>query len=318
MCEAGALGDLPAQVDGEAAPERTGVGVPEHGGFVVVRVGVERGAEFGVVLGRGWVPQRQGRPVGGAVVDGAEAGGGEGGEDAGVGGDVFGGAFAAAESGGDQVVGVAAVGLGAGGAAGGAAVVAADEEVSGGQVGESRWWRMRRSRRCAVWTVGAVAVEADRGGAGDGGALQVDQVGSRRCGGSGLGCGRSRRTRPPSARQGEGGRVQARHGGGVSHVHFTSRRGGARGRGRCAGAVAGTGQWPVMVRREPSRLRRPMVMAAEAKPSQEGQTRAGAGWCWVMMGVLPVRWSGRGWAVRAAETWRLRPPGGPVSVALAR
>ena len=48
--EAGALGDLPAEVDGEAPPERPGVGVPEHGGFVVVRVRVERGAECGVVL----------------------------------------------------------------------------------------------------------------------------------------------------------------------------------------------------------------------------------------------------------------------------
>lgn len=52
-----------------------------------------------------------------------------------MGGDVFGGAFAAAESRGDQVVGVAAVGLRTGRAAGCPAVVAADEEVSGGQVG---------------------------------------------------------------------------------------------------------------------------------------------------------------------------------------
>src|SRR4051812_43136113 len=33
--EAGALGDLPAQVDREAPPQRTGVRVPEHGRFVV-------------------------------------------------------------------------------------------------------------------------------------------------------------------------------------------------------------------------------------------------------------------------------------------
>lgn len=48
--EAGALGDFPAQVDGEAPPQRTGVRVPEHGRFVVVGVRVERGAEGGVVL----------------------------------------------------------------------------------------------------------------------------------------------------------------------------------------------------------------------------------------------------------------------------
>lgn len=50
LCEAGALGDLAAQVGREAAPEGTGVGVPEDGGFVVVGVGVERGAECFVVL----------------------------------------------------------------------------------------------------------------------------------------------------------------------------------------------------------------------------------------------------------------------------
>jgi hypothetical protein len=39
--EAGALGDLPAEVDGEAPPEVPGVGVPEDGRFVVVPVRVE-------------------------------------------------------------------------------------------------------------------------------------------------------------------------------------------------------------------------------------------------------------------------------------
>jgi hypothetical protein len=68
-------------------------------------------------------------------VDGAEAGGGEGGEDARVRRDRLRGALAAAQSGGDQVEGVAAVGLGAGGAPGGAAVAAADQEVTGGEVG---------------------------------------------------------------------------------------------------------------------------------------------------------------------------------------
>jgi hypothetical protein len=93
--EACPLGDLSAQVGGEAAPEGTGVGVPEDGGFVVVGVRVEWGAESLVVLGVVGAAAA-GAAVGAAVVDGAEAGCGEGGEDAGVGGDVFGGALAAA------------------------------------------------------------------------------------------------------------------------------------------------------------------------------------------------------------------------------
>jgi hypothetical protein len=100
-------------------------------------------------------------------VDGAEAGGGEGGEDAGVVGDVVGGALAAAESGGDQVEGVAAVGLGAGRAAGGAAVVAADEEMAGGQpVGGHPVQDGADLARGGVEGVfRAVAVETDRVGA---------------------------------------------------------------------------------------------------------------------------------------------------------
>ncbi|GAA2084624.1 hypothetical protein GCM10009801_45910 [Streptomyces albiaxialis] len=90
----GVVGDFAAEVDGEAAPEHACVGVPEHRGFVVVAVGVEWGAEGGVV---GGVAGAAAAGAGaGAVVDWAEAGGGEGGEDAGVGGDLFRGAFAAA------------------------------------------------------------------------------------------------------------------------------------------------------------------------------------------------------------------------------
>jgi hypothetical protein len=164
--EACALGDLPAQVGGETTPEGTGVGVPEDGGFVVVGVRVEWGAESLVVLVVVGAAAA-GAAVGAAVVDRAEAGGGEGGEDAGVGGYVFGGALAAAQAGGDQVEGVAAVDLGAGRAAGGAAVVAADEELAG-----------RERRRAEVVedgadlagrgvdvVFGAVAVEADGVGA---------------------------------------------------------------------------------------------------------------------------------------------------------
>jgi hypothetical protein len=52
-----------------------------------------------------------------------------------VDGDVFGDALAAAQAGGDQVEGIAAVDLSAGRAPGGAAVVAADEELAGREAG---------------------------------------------------------------------------------------------------------------------------------------------------------------------------------------
>src|SRR5690606_13492185 len=106
----------------------------QHGRFVVVGLRVEGRSQGGVAF---LVPDAATAvtAAGGAVVDRAEAGGGEGGEDARVRGDLFGCALAAAQSGGDQVEGVAAVGLGAGRAPGGAAVVAADEKLTGGQVG---------------------------------------------------------------------------------------------------------------------------------------------------------------------------------------
>jgi hypothetical protein len=165
--QAGALGNLPAQVGREAAPELSGVRVPEDRRLVVVGVRVERGAEGVVVLAvrdaAAAGADRSGR-AGGAVVDQAEAGGGEGGEDARMRGDPFGQALAAAQSGGDQVEGVAAVDLGAGRAAGGAAVVAADEEVAGGQVGRVEVLQdaadLAGGRVDGV--LGAVAVEADR------------------------------------------------------------------------------------------------------------------------------------------------------------
>jgi hypothetical protein len=65
-----------------------------------------------------------GVPVDGAGVHLAEGGSGEGGEDGRVAGDGVGDAFAADQAGADDVVGVAAVGLGAGGADGVAAVAA--------------------------------------------------------------------------------------------------------------------------------------------------------------------------------------------------
>ncbi len=68
-----------------------------------------------------------------AGVHGAEGGGGEGGEHARVRGDGVGDAFAAGQPGADELVGVAAVGLGAGRADRGAAVPARDVEHLVGQ-----------------------------------------------------------------------------------------------------------------------------------------------------------------------------------------
>ncbi len=92
--EPGGLGDLSTKVGGEACPQGRGVRVPQDRARVVVVLGVERGAEqpVGVV-----VPGTAVAVAGvGLVVDGAEAGGGEGGEDAGVGGDAGGDGLAAA------------------------------------------------------------------------------------------------------------------------------------------------------------------------------------------------------------------------------
>ncbi len=79
--ETGALGDLAAEVDREATPEGPCVRVPEDGRFVVVGVGSEwrpQGRVVVVVVGAA----AAGSAARGAVVDGAEAGCGEGGEDA--------------------------------------------------------------------------------------------------------------------------------------------------------------------------------------------------------------------------------------------
>jgi hypothetical protein len=97
-------------------------------------------------------------------VDGAEAGGGEGGEDAGVCGDAFREALATPQTGGDQVEGVAAVDLGAGRTAGRAAVVAADQEVTGREGGgvEAVEDVADLSGAGVDVVFGAVAVEADR------------------------------------------------------------------------------------------------------------------------------------------------------------
>jgi predicted metal-dependent phosphotriesterase family hydrolase len=82
-------------------------------------------------------------------------------------GDAFRDALAAAQAGGDQVEGVAAVDLGAGRATGGAAVVAADQEVTGREAGGVEAVEDVADLTGAGVDVvfGAVAVEADRVGA---------------------------------------------------------------------------------------------------------------------------------------------------------
>jgi hypothetical protein len=79
---------------------------------------------------------------------------------------MFGGALAAAQAGGDQVEGVAAVDLGAGCAAGRAAVVAADEELSGREGRGVEVLEDAADLACPRVDVvlGAMAVEADRAG----------------------------------------------------------------------------------------------------------------------------------------------------------
>ena len=134
-----------------APPQFAGLVVPHHVGGVVVAVRAQRLAEAGIVAA---VPGEAGSGaavlardgitagvaglrlagaaglVGAGVladrpgVDGAEGRGGERDEHGRVGGDRRGDALAADESGADELVGVAAVGLGAAGADGGAAVAA--------------------------------------------------------------------------------------------------------------------------------------------------------------------------------------------------
>lgn len=128
--KSGAGGDLAAQASGEALPQVACVVVEEDGARVVVRRRVERCTEGGVV---GMVAGAAAADaLVGAVVDGAEGRGGQGGEDAGVvangGGDVA--VVVSRQAHADEVVGVSGVRPGAGRAAGGAAVAAGDPETS--------------------------------------------------------------------------------------------------------------------------------------------------------------------------------------------
>lgn len=128
--QAGAGGEFAAESRGEALPELTGVVVEQHGARVVVAVRVEGGAQLRGV-GRVWGAAAAGAVIG-AVVDRAERGGREGGEDACVvadgGGDVA--AVISGQARADEVVGVALVGPGAGWAAGGATVAAGEAQAA--------------------------------------------------------------------------------------------------------------------------------------------------------------------------------------------
>src|SRR5262249_54532240 len=140
----GQLAEAAADADDSAAPQLGGVRVPDHGSLVVVAVRAQRLAQAGVVLflppapgqpppmwavvhlAAGWAPGDPATAGDHAGVDGAEGGGGEGGEHTRVGGDRLGNALAAREPGPDELVGVSPVGFGAGRADRGAPVSARD------------------------------------------------------------------------------------------------------------------------------------------------------------------------------------------------
>src|SRR5690606_33118835 len=108
--KAAAGGEFAAEPGGEALPELPGVVVEQHRARIVVRRRVEGSAQFG--CGGGVACAAAADAVIGPVVDRAERGRGEGGEDARVvadgGGDVA--AVVTGEAGADEVVGVARVG----------------------------------------------------------------------------------------------------------------------------------------------------------------------------------------------------------------
>ena len=90
FAEAGPGGEDADQLDAEAVPQRGGVPVPQHRAVVVVAVGVDRGAHFGVV---GLVPLAAlaWAVVVAPAVHRPERRGGQGSEDARVLGDLVGG-----------------------------------------------------------------------------------------------------------------------------------------------------------------------------------------------------------------------------------
>lgn len=134
--------------------------VPQHRARVVVALGVERGAEERVgvfVLGDAVAVAGVG-----PVVNGPEARRGQSGEYARVGCHAGGDGLAAAQSGGDELVGVVAVDGGAGRAAGDAAVAAANQQFARRELTGVEAVKDFAGRAVDA---GAVPGEADRAGA---------------------------------------------------------------------------------------------------------------------------------------------------------
>ena len=255
-----------------APPQFAGLVVPHDVGVVVVAVRAQRLAEPGVVAVvpgeageraavraglhvaagvAGLGPAGAAGPVGAGVladragVDGAEGGGGEGGEDGRVGGDGGGDAFAADESGADEVVGVAAVGFGAAGAGGGAAVAAGlvHHLVGHGVGGDG-------AQEFAGGGVDVLdlAAEPDGVGAGGGvpdvvepGEVAVSGAGQGVVGGEGEPRGGGHQQSPPY-RSNRGGWVQAGPGGGERGADVGVPAGGVTGAVRAV-EMTGFASW---------------------------------------------------------------------------
>ena len=253
-----------------AAPQFAGGEVPDDLVVVVVAVQAQRLAEdcgrsrswraqqtsrpavraeagVGVVGRRAWqgsgrqsqrLPVGAGVPLDDAGVDGAERGGGEGGEHGRMPGDGVGDAFAADQAGAEELVGVALVGAGAGGA----------DASRGGCRTPCRW-----RRRAAVGGAGVDeepagagvdgvrgAGEPDRAGAAGGGPDVVEPgvvVGS---GGAGEGGGRRRCSRV--GEQWGGSAFEATPQAGAPGCGVQRRGGHAADLGRCRWACS-RGRW---------------------------------------------------------------------------
>ncbi len=147
---AGQFRQRPGELEGEAPPEVADRSLPDHGPRIVVAVPAQRSPDPFIILtmtgetrcgtamltgGRTpWMTRSGpgcGRPLADRV-DGPEAGRGQRGEDPGMRHDGVRDAFAAIESGSDQLIGVALVQPGAGGADRATAVAAAHEDDAAG------------------------------------------------------------------------------------------------------------------------------------------------------------------------------------------
>ena len=212
---AGELVQAAAQGDGSAPPQFGRVSVPDDCAVVVVAVRAQRLAQAGVGLvvavgaGQGPAVRAEGPLAAGAAaldlpvwaddpgVNGAEGGGGEGGEHARMDRHRLRDALAAREPGADQLVGVGPVGLGAGRADRGAAVPACGVDHP---IGRRRSvLRVRRISPVAGVDVVDLAAQANRtrasasgGGLGEPGRVVIaGGAGQRRGEETGIGHGHS-------------------------------------------------------------------------------------------------------------------------------